>query len=288
MKKLFFILHLLFAFSAIIYSQDYTTNFRAKNKADSLLYIENDTLSYIKKLKSIPSSIRFFSDELELMKKSLALRDTTSALLFAQLAFSKGAFTNILDYGFNKHHKKYLQKKFKENNIVYISNENISIKFICSIYEILGSDQLVRFQNMDSIVTNNHMFDVDTSNLSKLVKLIDEHGFPMQKDYGSQFHIFYILMIHLPYLDKSVYQKFLNFYLDNLKNGAITPDLLAYFIDRHDFNFNGGQTYGSIADPYFGVAKIKDEKNINIRRKEIYLPNMKIWLAKRGIKSIEY
>lgn len=280
--KITFLLLLIISFNS--YAQDYKQIYGICNNADSILYIEKDTISYIEELKKIQGKNRFFQHEYNLSKKYLEINDTTNSLKHLLLAFKKGASLDIIPEALSINHKNYLIKNYKEQHLQYLKNENVSPDFLYGIHELLGSDQVIRVQFMDSIISEKEWIKTDSLNLITLLTLIDKHGFPTQKDYGSQFHVFYILMIHLPYLDEDIYQKFLNFYKGNLLNGSIQPNLLAYFIDRHNYTEAKEQTYGSMADPYFGVAKINDEKNIEKRRKELYLPSMNVWLAKRGIK----
>lgn len=278
------IIHLLFMlYSVNFLAQDYKQKYAILNKSDSLLYLEKDTISYLKKMGEIHEN-QFFSDELKLSKIYLSISDTANALEHLLLSYEKGGGLSINPEGFTDNHLRYLKEGYRERHMKYIENPNVSDEFICSIYELLGSDQLIRNLNMDSIVSNDHLRMIDSLNLLKLMNLVENYGFPMQKDYGSKFHLFYILMIHLPYLEENSYQKFLSFYKDNLLKGSISPELLAYFIERYEYS-EEGQLYGAFANPWEGVGKIKDEKNLDKRRAELFLPRMSVWLAKRGIKE---
>lgn len=254
------------------------------NTADSFLYVKKDTSLYIKEMNKLKKKQRLFDEELMLMNIYLSIGDSLKAKKHALRSFSLGGTIDILPAKFNSNYFTELKKKHKIHYSKFLRNKQVIIPFLHGIYELLGSDQLIRNMEIDSTVNKYQRLKVDSANLHVLMGLIDTYGFPKLKDYGSEFHRFYILMIHLPYLDEKIYQRFLNFYKENLQNGAITPDLLAYFIDRHDYS-SEGQTYGTLADPYFGVAKIKDELNVENRRKELFLSSMKIWLAKRGIKE---
>jgi hypothetical protein len=284
MKKTHTTFIILFIVSFNLYSQNYKTNYITQNLSDSLLYIEKDTNSFINKIKTLPEQDRFFSQELKLARTFLQIGDTTNSLQHYLYAFKKGGGIEHIDLNLNPNHKQYLNENYKKQHLLYLTNHNVSNDFLYRTYELLGNDQLIRVQYMDSVIDQREFSKTDSLNLLTLMELINSYGFPMQKDYGAQFHTFYILMIHLPYLDKKVYQQFVSFYKKNLLNGAITPDLLSYFIDRYDYTETGEQTYGSIADAYFGIPKIKSNKYIDQKRAELYLPSMKIWLALRGIK----
>ncbi|PCI92538.1 MAG: hypothetical protein COB15_17490 [Flavobacteriales bacterium] len=278
------LLVLLILLSLSLHSQTFENVYRVQNKADSLIYIEKDTISFLNEIKAIPEQERFFSQELQLAKIFLKIGDTTNSLKHYLFAFKKGGGIDHIHSSLNPEHKKYLNKNYKQHHLLYMKNNDVSNEFLYKMYELLGNDQLIRVQNRNSIVDNQEFAKTDSLNLLVLMELIKSYGFPMQKAYGSHFHAFYILMIHLPYLNVEVYQQFVSFYKNNLLDGAITPDLLAYFIDRYDYAENGAQTYGSIADPYFGISKIKNAKDVDEKRSKLYLPSMRIWKARRGIK----
>lgn len=265
------------------FSQNYEKYFANVNIADSLLYIEHDTTGYVNILSILDN--KFDSQEYLLLKMYSLLGDTTNAYKQALVCFSKGFDLTVAESYFNKNILAQLKNEYQEQHLIYLKNKKISDDFIYAIHEMIGRDQLIRDLLMDSIVNEQQWIKVDTANLITLLGLIDSYGFPMQKDYGSKFHTFYVEMIHLPYLDETIYQRFLNFYKSNLINGAIEPELLAYFIDRHDYEINGEQTYGTFANPYEGVGKLFDEENIEQRRKELFLPSMKVYLTKRGVKK---
>lgn len=280
-KYITFLITLLF--NSNIFSQGFKNYFQALNKADSLLYIEHDTSAYIKTLSQLQN--RLFDEEYALSKIYLIIGDTLNSLKFAVKCFEKGASLEMFSNSYSGKNYSLLLKKNKNSSVKYLKNKDVSLDFIYGIYNLLGSDQLIRNLNNKNLVKDDEFKKVDSTNLKTLVELIDNYGFPILKTYGSKFHLFYILMIHLPYLEDEIYQRFLSYYTANLTKGAITPDLLAYFIDRHDYEKNGEQTYGTFANPYEGRGKIFNEKELDKRRMDMYLSSMKIFLAKRGVKE---
>ncbi|MCB9336125.1 MAG: hypothetical protein H6586_08240 [Flavobacteriales bacterium] len=276
-----YITHLLFFVLAnnSVFAQDYSNYFLKLNKADSLLFIEKDTNNYIETLLSIED--RLFDQEYELARMFLQKGDSLNAKEFVKLSLEKGGGYSL----FSKEILEQLNINYLECENYYYCNSKVNSGFINGINKLLGNDQLIRVLHSDSLIAEEVWVRTDSINLIELMNLIDIYGFPMIKDYGSQFHLFYILMIHLPYLDEDIYIRFLNFYKQNLSKGSITPDLLSYFIDRHDYSTHGGQTYGSLADPYFGVAKILNKETVEKRRNDLYLPTLKVFFAKRGIKN---
>lgn len=265
------------------FSQNLKNYYQTINRADSLLYLEEDTSAYIKTIAQLKN--RLFDEEYALFKMYLTIGDTSNSLKFAVKCYEKGAALDMFSGVYNQKSFAIFLKKMKQSNLNYSKNKNVSLDFVYSVYEMLGKDQLIRNLYNDSLVNVDECRKVDSTNLITLMNLIDTYGFPTVKDYGSQFYPFSILMLHLPFLDEQIYQRFLEFYISNLTKGAISPDLLAYFIDRHDYDKFGGQTYGMFANPYEGKGKIINEKDIDKRRSELYLPSMKIWLAKIGVKE---
>ena len=96
-------LKLFFLFCVILnngFSQSFKQYFTDINTADSLLYLNHDTIAYLNKLNNLDN--RFDSQEYLLLKMYSLQGDTTNAYKHALACFRKGCDLTIAESYFNK------------------------------------------------------------------------------------------------------------------------------------------------------------------------------------------
>lgn len=186
--------------------------------------------------------------------------------------------------------KIHFKKKMTQSRAKFLQTKNID--YIVQIGQQEVRDQYPRridpeWFNKDS-VTNYEIFwkimaKQDSMTIIEMKMLFNKYGPPNRSQVGniSQFYIIVGLMHACAYYYKEHYKFFEEYFRKMLRNKELEPELFALFVDYTNAHAKGEQIYGwypDIEKMSKGIRtywKIKDIENVDIRRKEIGLIEIK-------------
>lgn len=127
---------------------------------------------------------------------------------------------------------------------------------------------------------------VDSINLLKVSKILDQHGWPGTETVGSKGATAIFLVIQ--HADLQTQEKYLPLLKEAVKKGRVSPTYQAYLEDRMQLRQNKKQIYGTQleVDPKTGknrLLPLLDPKNVDKRREAVGLGPLEEYLEQFGM-----
>jgi hypothetical protein len=143
------------------------------------------------------------------------------------------------------------------------------------------------FNSQQAEALEDKMVWQDSINLSKVVSILDRYGWLGPDSVG--FHGSFTLFIVLQHADLETQQKYLPIMRLAVKAGSARASDLAYLEDRVALDEGKKQIYGSQVryNPKTGkyaFAPIRDEKNVNVRRRKVGLEPLETYAHSYNIQ----
>lgn len=154
------------------------------------------------------------------------------------------------------------------------------VKQLAFVFE---RDQFVR-KSDDSIAYRSM---IDSSNLSYVEELIRNYGWPGKSFVGAKGN--YTIWLIIQHADLATQEKYLPLLIQSVADSESRPVDLAYLQDRIFMRQDKKQVYGTQVwmNPKTGLQEfwpIEDEKNVNIRRKELGMSTLEEYAGYFGIE----
>lgn len=292
MLKYFIIFTAVFI-SFSVKAQKNTQYFYLKNTADSLIFekkIDEAYPLYRKMVKII--DIDPFVD-IELIKLSLKVNDLKIAKKYLKKSILNGATLGMLQVDSNVN--KFLMRDIKwKETYDFLRQKHLSkiphLEERITLLKMLESDQAFRsllgaieYKKADSLIFAN-----DTANMCVIKGIIQKIGFPNLESVGMDgVNAIFILLLHAHGIDDTKNIETMT----PLMKKAVTdlkypPFNMAIVIDRQRVTSRQKQIYGS----YWEMGKqnkrivtpIENINEVELRRKEIGLPPLRLLQKQRG------
>lgn len=150
-----------------------------------------------------------------------------------------------------------------------IADNNEELAFLlCQLY---GADQLIRETNdtREGVVV---MQKIDSINFSSAIKFIKSHGFPNRKRLGHYYEEYECVSLAIPAIilhnpSKVVEKETYNLLLSEVRQGNLSPELFALFLDKYYVYYHGYSLYNT----QFKRATINNKERVNRARLDIGL-----------------
>ncbi len=175
-----------------------------------------------------------------------------------------------------KGNKKQFYIKLKNDypNLRKLYLKTIQIDYLISIRELLAADQLLRnkpFVNDKNF--SSYLSIIDSISFLRFKELVNQNGFPGHSIIG-YYSDLTPLIAHMVMINEESFN-----YLDSLMKNAINqgefePNDYAWIIDRRRLFANLGFSIYGGTWPEEEYENIEDIKNVDKRRKAIYLPTL--------------
>lgn len=203
---------------------------------------------------------------------------------FNEIFYSNDIFRNykIDSTEFLKFKKHF--KFIKQDDFCNISEENFYI--VSEIQQMLNTDQFIR-KIKKSTFKDSLLIKVDKENNIRLRKLINQYGYPNQRELGITGSMVYTLLLHITISED------LTSFEDSLLNkqvicGNLPPENYAKLIDRFNvWKLSGKQVYGTwILNGVITKEEIQKFEDLDIRRKNIFLEPFSEYCKKNHIRLL--
>jgi hypothetical protein len=130
------------------------------------------------------------------------------------------------------------------------------------------------YNSAQFFLIGNKIQKTDSINILKIRAILDKYGWLGEDVIGKDGNrTLAIIMIHT---DVQIQEKYYPLMKKAVKQHKLAPDLFALFTDKIDVNRGRPQTYGTQLHGYNDKViifdPIRDEKNVNKRRKAVGLP----------------
>ncbi len=264
---------------------------------DSLV-INNKTDQYIKQLKKEINTNS--SNHLDLNYYNLAIcysakKQADSVCFYINKCINESSIYNNLiltDTDFKFLHQYECWKKIKNEVDSVFLEQNPGIKnkeLAVELYHIFLKDQHARglgLKKIDPVLAN-----VDEENLERVEEIIEEYGWPTYSMVGKTAADGAFMVIQ--HSDVNTQRKYFKQLLDAAKNDEASKESVALLTDRISVRLKGMQIFGTqvyrMKDSITGMPgpylyfPIKDEADVDVKRKEMGLIPLKDYYALFGI-----
>lgn len=265
--------------------------------ADSLL-IKNQKEQYVKQLKK--DIITNSTDEQDLNYYNLAIcysanRQEDSTCYYIKKCLQESSdFNNLVltDTDFEFLHQYECWEKIKNEIDSVFLEQNPGIKnkkLAVELYHIFLKDQHARGLGLKKI--DPALANVDNENLKRVEEIITVYGWPTYSMVGKAAADGAFMVIQ--HSDVNTQRKYFNQLLDAAKADEASKESVALLTDRISVRLKGMQIFGTqvyqLKDSITGKPgsykyfPIKDEANVNAKRKEMGMAPLKDYYALFGI-----